>query len=197
MRVLVLYCHPLDDSFNAAVHRAAVDALRAERHEVDDCDLYAEDFDPVLRRDERLVYHDLERNRDSVEPHVQRLLQAQALVLVFPVWSFGMPAMLKGWFDRVLVPGVSFHLDEQGRTRPGLTHLRHIVGIATYGTPRWKAWLMADPPRAAVTRFLKRLSAGRARTDYLACYHMNVAGAARRERFLREVQAGMRDLPPL
>jgi hypothetical protein len=56
---------------------------------------------------------------------------------------------------------------------------------------------MADPPRAAVTRFLKRLSAGRARTDYLACYHMNVAGAARRERFLREVQAGMRDLPAL
>ena len=53
---------------------------------------------------------------------------------------------------------------------------------------------MADPPRAAVKRFLKRLSAGRARADYLACYHMNVASAARRERFVREVQAGMRGL---
>jgi hypothetical protein len=50
------------------------------------------------------------------------------------------------------------------------------------------------PPRAAVKRFLKRLSAGRARADYLACYHMNVASAARRERFVREVQAGMRGL---
>ena len=53
MRVLVLYCHPLDDSFNAAVHRAAVETLRAAGHEVDDCDLYAEGFDPVLRRDEQ------------------------------------------------------------------------------------------------------------------------------------------------
>jgi putative NADPH-quinone reductase len=194
MRVLVLYCHPLDDSFNAAVHRAAVEALRAAGHEVDDCDLYAEDFDPVLRGDERLRYHDLAHNREGVEPYVQRLLQAQALVLVFPVWSFGLPAMLKGWFDRVLVPGVSFHLDAGGRIRPGLTHPRHIVGIATYGTPRWKAWLMGDPPRAAVKRFLKLLSAGRARADYLACYHMNVASATRRERFLREVQAGMREL---
>jgi putative NADPH-quinone reductase len=194
MRVLVLYCHPVEESFNGAVHRTVVQALRAAGHEVDDCDLYAEGFDPVLRREERLGYHDLARNREPVEPHVQRLLQAQALVLVFPVWSFGLPAMLKGWLDRVLVPGISFHLGEGGRIRPGLTHLRHVVGVSTYGTPRWKAWLMGDPPRAAVSRFLRRLSDGRARVDYLACYHLNVDDARRRQAFLRRVDSAMRTL---
>ena len=196
MRILVLYCHPLENSFNAAIHRTAVQALRGAGHEVDDCDLYAEGFDPVLSREERLVYHDLSRNRESVEPHVQRLLQAQALMLVFPVWSFGLPAMLKGYIDRVFVPGVSFHLVEGGPSRPGLTHLRHIVGIATYGSPRWKTWLMADPPRAMVTRFLKRLAGGRAKVSYLACYDMNVADQARRQSFLGQVERAMRELSP-
>ena len=49
MRVLVLYCHPVEGSFNAAVHAAVLRGLRAARHEVDDCDLYAEGFNPVVR----------------------------------------------------------------------------------------------------------------------------------------------------
>lgn len=191
MRVLVLYCHPLADSFNGAIHRAALSALLQAGHEVDDCNLYAEGFDPVLSAEERLAYHDLTLNRRSVEPHVQRLLQAQALVLIFPVWSFGLPAMLKGYIDRVFVPGVSFHLVEGGASRPGLTHLRHIVGVATYGSPRWKTWLMADPPRAMVTRFLKRLTGGEARVDYLACYDMNINGPPDRDRFVQRVAGRM------
>ena len=59
MRVLVLYCHPLGNSFNAALHRAALQALADAGHEVDDCDLYAEGFDPVLSPQERSDYHDL------------------------------------------------------------------------------------------------------------------------------------------
>ena len=58
MRVLVLFAHPVETSFSAALHRAVVDALKAAGHEVDDCDLYAEDFNPVLSREERLDYHD-------------------------------------------------------------------------------------------------------------------------------------------
>jgi putative NADPH-quinone reductase len=95
-----------------------LDALRARGHEVDDCDLYAEGFDPVLRGDDFARYHEVPANRTPVLGHVERLLAAQAPVLVLPVWNFGLPAMPKGYLDRVLLPGVSFDMSDARRIRP-------------------------------------------------------------------------------
>jgi NAD(P)H dehydrogenase (quinone) len=86
---------------------------------------------------------------------------------------------------------VSFTLGADGIARPALTHIRRIAGISTYGRPRWTAMLVRDPPRAAVTRYLRMLTGGRARTSYLALYDMNRADLARRQRFLAEVRASM------
>lgn len=194
MRVLVIFCHPSPSSFNAALHRRVLDELRARGHEVDDCDLYAEGFDPVLRNEDLSRYHDVPANRQPVQAHVERLLQAQALVMVFPVWNFGLPAMLKGYFDRVLLPGVSFDMSDPRNIRPGLTHLRHVVGVATYGVARWRAWWLGDAPRALVKRLMRRLTDGRARVQYLPCHGMNVAGAAQRDAFVQRVGAAMRQL---
>ena len=110
MRVLVLYAHPDPESFAAALHRTIVETLAAAGHEVDDCDLYAEGFNPVLSREERVGYHDLAHNQMPVSAYVARLQKAEALVLSYPVWNFGFPAILKGFFDRVFLPGVSFKL---------------------------------------------------------------------------------------
>ena len=66
MNVLVLYAHPVETSFNAALHRLIVERLTADGHAVDDCDLYAEDFDPRLTRAERLAYHDPRSQDDPV-----------------------------------------------------------------------------------------------------------------------------------
>ena len=75
---------------------------------VDDCDLYAEGFNPVMSAEERRHYHDATRNRAPVAGYVERLLAAEALILCHPTWCFGPPAILKGFLDRVLMPGVSF-----------------------------------------------------------------------------------------
>ena len=69
MRVLVLYAHPVETSFGSAVHRTLVKTLRKGGHEVDDCDLNSEGFDPVMTRQERLDYHDLKHNRAGVGPY--------------------------------------------------------------------------------------------------------------------------------
>ena len=58
MKVLYLYCHPLPDSFHGAIRARALESLKAAGHETDLLDLYAEDFDPVLRADGRARYHD-------------------------------------------------------------------------------------------------------------------------------------------
>ncbi len=110
MRVLYLYCHPVPESFHGAIRKRALASLGAAGHEVDLLDLYAEGFEPVLRAEERRAYHDLARNRAGLEPYVERLTAAEALVVQFPVWCFGPPAMLKGFLDRLILPGVAFDL---------------------------------------------------------------------------------------
>jgi putative NADPH-quinone reductase len=187
VRVLVLHAHPDPESFNGALHRATVAALERAGHAVDDGDLYAEGFDPVLSLAERRRYHDLAANRGPVEDHVRRLEAAEALVLVYPVWNFGFPAILKGYLDRVFLPGVSFRLDG-GRVRPNLRHLRALAAVTTYGGPRWRAALLGDPPRRLVGRVLRGLVHPRAAYRYLALYDMNRRGPADRAAFLARVE---------
>ena len=194
MRVLYLYCHPLVDSFHAAIRDEALAGLKAAGHEVDLLDLYAEGFDPVLRADARERYHDTSRNQQGVEAYVGRLRAAEALVAQFPTWSFGLPAMLKGFFDRLFMPGVGFDISDPAHAKPLLGHIKRLVGISTYGRPRWMALYIGDPPRRTITRYVRWFVARDARVDYLALYHMNIATLAQRRKFLARVRARMERL---
>src|SRR5260370_16700640 len=110
MRVLVVHAHPLPDSFAAALRDTIVATLREGGHQVDPCDLYDDGFDPVLTREERRTYNTARPDLAAVESYVARLRAAEALVLCFPTWWYGMPAILKAWFDRVWLRGVAFEL---------------------------------------------------------------------------------------
>lgn len=188
MRVLVLFAHPDPESYGAALHRTVVEGLRRAGHEVDDCDLYAEGFDPVLSPDERRFYHDTASNRSNVAGYVARLQAADALVLCFPVWNFGYPAILKGFFDRVFLPGVSFELVD-GKVEPALGNIRKLVAVTSYGATRWTAFLMGNPPRRLVCRALRAVCHPAVRTLYLAHYGMNRATPESRAAFLQKVAA--------
>lgn len=187
MRVLVLYAHPVETSYCAALHGRVLATLAAAGHEVDDCDLYAEGFDPVMSRAERLAYHDLAANRGPVASHVGRLQRAEGLVIVCPVWNYGFPAILKGYFDRVFLPGVSFEMVDR-RARGALHTIRTVVTVTTYGGSRFKALLVGDPPRRLVTRMIRGTVRPLAPVRYLAHYDMNGSTAASRSRFLARVE---------
>jgi len=192
-RALVLFAHPVCESFGAALHAAVLETLAGRGWQVDDCDLYAEGFDPVLTCEERRAYHDVGANVAPVADHVARLRAADALALVFPVWNFGYPAMLKGYFDRVFLPGVSFEI-EDGKVSPGLSNVRRLAAVTTYGGSRWRAMLAGDPPRKVVTRALRFVCHPDARSRYLALYDMNRATDADRAAFLARVRGAMRSL---
>jgi putative NADPH-quinone reductase len=189
-RALVLFAHPCPESFSAALHATVVETLAARDWEVDDCDLNAEGFEPVLTEAERRGYHEVGDNLGPVRPYVERLRAAEALILVFPVWNFGYPAILKGFLDRVFLPGVSFRL-ENGKVRPNLTHIRRLAAVTTYGGTRMRALLAGDPPRRCVTRAVWHVCRPQ-KMRYLALYDMNRATRAARETFLAQVGREMK-----
>jgi len=190
MRVLVVFAHPLADSFAAALHRAVVETLRRNGHEVDDCDLYAEGFDPVLTAAERRVYNTPHPDLSGVTDHVRRLRAAEALVLCFPTWWYGMPAILKGWFDRVWAPGVAFELPAGGGAiRPALRNIGKFAVVTTYGSPWWLVKLvLRDPVRAVLLGGLRRLCARNVEKSFVALYNIDAAGPERCARFLAKVE---------
>jgi putative NADPH-quinone reductase len=188
-RALVLFAHPCPESFSAALHGRVVDRLRSSGWTVDDCDLNAEGFSPVLTEAERRGYHEVGPNIAPVAGYVERLRAADALVMVFPVWNFGYPAILKGFLDRVFLPGVSFRL-EDGRVKPNLTHIRKLAAVTTYGGTRLRAMLVGDPPRRCVTRAVWHVCRPE-KMRYLALYDMNRATESRRRDFLARVDREM------
>jgi NAD(P)H dehydrogenase (quinone) len=187
MRVLVLFAHPCEESFGAALHAKAIETLRKAGHEVDDCDLYAEDFQPVLSAAERRAYHDITRNRAPVAAYVERLTRAEALVIVSPVWNYGFPAILKGFFDRVFLPGVSFNL-VNGKVKGSLHNITKVVAVTSYGGSHFKAILMSDPPRRVIMRMLRGVVKPFAPFRYLAHYSMNLSTDQSRQAFLTRME---------
>jgi len=189
MRVLLVFCHPRADSFCASLRDAAAMALETAGHLVHVEDLYGEGFSPALSAAERANYYDESANRGDVEPSVARLKAAEALLLVYPTWWFGMPAMLKGWLDRVWVPGVAFRLDGGGTLKPQLANIRRIGVITTYGSPRWVLWWVGWPDWRLFNRGVRILCAKGCRLEWLALYGMDKRTAPERETFLAKVKS--------
>jgi NAD(P)H dehydrogenase (quinone) len=183
-----LYANPVGLSFGAALLKQSVDALRSRGHEIDDCDLYAERFNPVMSVQERTQYHSLELNRAPIGSYADRLLAAEALVLIYPVWNEGFPAILKGFFDRVFIPGVSFNVGPDGAIVPNLKKLRKLAAVCTYGATRTISFLLGDPPKRVVKRLVLRCLAIRVRCDYLAHYNMDHSTPEQRVAFLQKVR---------
>ena len=187
MRVLVLFSHPVEDSYGAALHAQAVESLKAAGHEVDDCDLYAEGFDPVLSRHDRLIYHTYPDNTALVSGYVERLKKAEALVICTPVWNFGFPAMLKGYFDRVWLPGVTFELVD-GKVQSTLRHIKKLGAVLTYGADPFRAFVAGNPPKKIVKRVIRAQIDPLAKVRFLAHYDMNRATEETRKQFLDKVK---------
>ncbi len=197
MRVLLVYCHPDPESFTAAVNATAIAALSAAGHVVDVLDLYAENFDPVMGRDERRAYHTAGVNEEPepIAAHLARLKAADALVFVYPTWWYGQPAMLKGWLDRVFVPHATFTMPVDNKPIMGLLqNIRVIAAVTTLGSPRWWWWLVGQPGRRVLLRGIRALCHRRCRTVWLALHRMDEVGDDARRDFLGNVDRTLRSL---
>ena len=194
MQVLVVHAHPVETSFNRALYDAALEALRGGGHEVDALNLYEEGFEAVMSREERLNYHDVPGNlTPAVRPYVDRVRAADAIVFINPVWNYGYPAILKGFFDRIYLPGVSFILVggngvDTGTLVPNLKNIKKVAFVTSYGGTRWRTWLMGDPPRSLARRWAWATFRTLLPPKYLALYDMNNVSEAVRMAFIQKVR---------
>ncbi len=197
MRYLLVYCHPVPNSFASALRGTAERVIGAAGHELRIIDLYAEGFDPVMTRTERERYlSDGAANAALVAPHVEALGWAEGLIFVFPIWFYGPPAMLKGWLERVWLPGVAFEVPrfKGDRARGRLQNIRRLVVITSSGSPWWWLKLIRDPARNLFARGLRVLFNRSCRVEWLQLYDMNNATDDDRRRFIGRVERRLRAL---
>jgi len=161
MKVLVVHAHPNPDSFSHAIVDRVVSTLTNRDHSVSVIDLYSLDYSAALTRAELAAY---------------------------PTWWSSMPAILKGWIDRTMLPGVAFSVDPQTlKLQPGLTNVRRLIGITTFGGPRLASLVVRDNGSKIVTRSLRAICHRRCRTTWLRLFNIDSSTVAQREKFLQRV----------
>jgi putative NADPH-quinone reductase len=151
-------------------------------------DLYSDGFDPVVSEAERRAY-----DQPGVPPELQHyaddLMWAEALVLVYPTWWSGQPAMLKGWIDRVWAAGVAWELPDGARVvRPLLTGIRRLVVVTTHGSSKLMNALEGEGGKRTVTRSMRAMCSRRTRTTWCALYGIDTGSEAERLAFLDRVE---------
>lgn len=173
MNCLVVTTHPLKSSLCAHLTDMVVEMLDEMGHDVVVEDLYADNFDPALTIAERTSYYSNSYDRTGVAGEVERLLEAEALVLLFPTWWFSVPAMLKGWFDRVWAPGIAYdHADNFGPIKPRLDNLKKVLVVTTLGAPWWvDRLIMRQPVRKVIKIALLGACARNSELTYLSLYN--------------------------
>jgi NAD(P)H dehydrogenase (quinone) len=189
MRLLFVYAHPVADSLAAAARDCAMQAAQQNGHELQLIDLYGSGFQPCLTAAEAQSYADPDAMPDDLDPHIDALLWAEGLIFVHPTWWSGLPAILKGWLDRLWRPGVAFHIDPKG-LRAGLPNIRLIGVITTLGAT-WAQYnlLLGAPGRKQLLRGLRFCIHPRARSMFLAHYAIETSSPASRAAFLAKIAA--------
>ena len=193
-RCLLVSCHPLADSLcNHLVDRVK-QSFAGHSIEVEHLDLYDSGFAAPMSAAERRNYHTGEFDASALGEQTAALQRAEILVLVFPTWWFGPPALMKGWFDRVWAPGIAFDRPTKrgGRIAPRLGGLRHCLVVTTLGAPWWfDRLIMWRPLRRILKTALIGACAPAARFEMLSLHSAISLDQPRLDRFLGRIDGAV------
>ncbi len=137
MKVVIVFNHPYDSSYCNAILNSVTAGLKKASHEVDLIHLDKEGFNPIMTAQDLKAFV----NRKPVDPKVidykQRLDKAGHLIFIFPIWWELMPAMTKGFIDKVIFPGVAYDYKPNGFMTPKFPNVKGVTLITTMNTPRF------------------------------------------------------------
>ena len=196
MKVLVVLAHPNPDSFSHAIVDKVSTTLANRDHSVSVIDLYAIGYSSAMTRAELAAYTSTTPAIDPmVIEHTRLIQECSTIVFVYPTWWSSMPAILKGWIDRTMLPGVAFSVHpETLKLQPELTNVRRLIGITTFGGPRLASLVVRDNGSKIVTRSLRAICHRRCRTTWLRLFNIDSSTTAERDKFLQRVDRTMRKI---
>lgn len=144
MRVAIVFNHPYDGSYCNAILNAVTEGLRKGQHEIDLIHLDKDNFNPVMTSADLKAFRDKKPIDPKVIEYKERLEKADHLIFIFPIWWELMPAMTKGFIDKVIFPGVAYDYSNKENTRmkPLLENLKSVTVITTMNTPKWLYFLL-------------------------------------------------------
>jgi NAD(P)H dehydrogenase (quinone) len=129
MKIQLIIDHPDPNSFNHSILKAFADGIDKNKHQIDIIDLNADQFNPIMSKEEIRGYGKGEAIDPIVKDYQNRLKTADYLALFFPIWWIVMPACMKGWMDKVLLPGFAF--TKGNNPEPLLTNIRSAAILTT------------------------------------------------------------------
>ncbi len=194
MRALIVYCHPNPESFTAAIRDCVIGELEKAGAAIDVIDLYGESFSPALTLSEWEGIEKVPDNRAPVEEHVALVEAADTLIFIYPTWWYGLPGMLSGWLDRVLLPGSAFVINQGGDIRPGLTNIKRLGVYTTCGASWWLTLFVGAPGKRILMRGVRLLCNSKVKTSFAAHYLMDSSSQESREKHLATIPVKVRKL---
>ncbi len=145
MNVLIVNAFAADDPAREPLVEVAAATLSSAGHDIRRSDLIDDGFAPFMTPEDRRAYHTEQPVADpTVAAEAESVLWAEAILVCYPTTAFTIPTALKGWFDRVFLPGVAFTFDHKGRVAPALTKVRRLGVLTTRRHPRWQVWRRRD-----------------------------------------------------
>ena len=144
MKVVIVFNHPYDGSFCNAILQAVTTGLTKANHQIELIHLDKDNFNPVMTASDLKAFRDKKPVDPKVIEYNERIKDANHLIFIFPIWWELMPALMKGFVDKVIFPGVAYDYKDATNTymKPLWTKLNGITMITTMNTPRWAYWLI-------------------------------------------------------
>ncbi|WP_018627373.1 NAD(P)H-dependent oxidoreductase [Niabella aurantiaca] len=137
MKVVIVFNHPYEGSFGNAILNSVIKGLKSANHEIDLMHLDNDGFNPVMSKADLKAFMDHKPVDIQVIAYNERLEKADHLIFIFPIWWDLMPAMTKGFIDRVLTPGVVYDHHPRGfGLVPLLKNLKGVTVITTMNKPK-------------------------------------------------------------
>lgn len=144
MKVVIVFNHPYEGSFCNAILHSVSKGLKEADHEIDLIHLDKDNFNPVMTAEDLRAF----RDKNPVDPkaieYQKRIKSADHLILIFPIWWELMPALMKGFVDKVIFPGVAYDYTNSSNTlmKPLWINIKSVTMITTMNTPYWLYWLL-------------------------------------------------------
>lgn len=186
----IVYAHPWDGSYNHAILTSITEKLETKREPFQVIDLYKDGFNPVFTAEELKHFHKGETPYSLVKDYQEKLKQSTELIFIFPVWWWDLPAILKGFIDKVMLSGFAFIEDQNTGTLKGLlTNIKKTTVISTSTTD--KDYIESEAGNAIQSVFINRtladLGLKNESTKWIHFSRVNLTTDEKRKQFLKEI----------